>query len=96
MGVLPSPKLLFEGDEATRSPLKDSPCPVAYGTFSDAEAQNNTCTHLPSAGRGGGDTEAQPFVPSSSALGWQDTVTTHLCLTVGDPELPTSTHTPLS
>lgn len=46
--------------------------------------------------RGGGDIEAQPFIPSSSALGWQNIATTHFCLTAGDPELPTSTHTPVS
>lgn len=85
MGVVPSPKLLFEGYKATRSPLKGSSSPVAYGTLSDAEAQNNTRTRLPSAGRGGGDIEAQPFVPTSSALGWQDIATGHLCLTVGRP-----------
>lgn len=46
--------------------------------------------------RGGGDIEAQPFIPSSSALGWEDTATMHFSLTAGDPELPTSTQTPVS
>lgn len=49
-GVVPSPKLCFEGYETTRSPLKGSPSPVAYGTLSDAEAQNNM--HTPPLCRG--------------------------------------------
>lgn len=70
--------------------LKGSPCPTACGALSNAEDENNTCTHVPSEGerrpwqRG----REQPFGPGSSVWGWQGIVATHLRRAVGTPISP--------
>ena len=68
-GSCPAQSCSLRGVKPLEAWLKGSPCPTVCGALSDAEDENNTCTHLPSDGerRLWQQGRAQHLGPGSSA-----------------------------